>query len=78
MSQTPNRTFKLDRLYHRFLKPKRISIDRLPLLATKLYEQGFIEIFRDPRDPDLERYLETDKLISGEHKNELFKLIGSL
>lgn len=69
------RTFRLDRLYHQFLKPKGGSIEQLPVLAARLYEAGFIEITRDP-DSELERYVETDKLLSREHTKELFAIVG--
>lgn len=74
----PARTFRLDRLYHQFLKPKGILIDQLPILVTKLYEAGFIEVFHDELNPSLERYSETEKLTNRKHGDELFKIIGTL
>lgn len=72
------RTFKLDRLYNQFLKLKGIPRDRLPFLVSKLYEHGFIELVRSDHAPDLERYSETAKLTSRQHRDELFKLIEGL
>jgi hypothetical protein len=69
------KTYKTERLYHQLLSPKNIPADQLPFLISKLYEAGFIEVFTVLED---ERYLETEKLLSGEHKNELFKIIGGL
>ncbi len=69
------RTFRLDRLYNQFLKPRGIHIDNLPLLATKLYESQFIDLVYDQDNPDVERYSETQKLLSRNHRNELFKII---
>ena len=73
-----NRTFRLDRLYHQFLKPKGIPLDKLPFLVSKLYEAGFIEVFHENNDPDSERYFETEKLTSREHRDDLFKIIQEL
>lgn len=72
------KTFRIDRLYHQFLKPKGIAMEKLPFLVSQLYEAEFIEVFRDPKDPDLERYLETEKLTSRKHRDELFKIIQGL
>jgi hypothetical protein len=81
MSQL-NRTFKLDRLYHQFLKPKGIELLQLPFLVSKLYEAGFIEVWRDgydhKTDSYIERYSETEKLTSRQHRDELFKIIQGL
>lgn len=74
---THPRTYRIDKLYNQFLKPKGIGIDRLDALIDRLLAQGFIAI--DGRlsvhSTDLERYSETEKLTSMEHKSELFKLI---
>jgi hypothetical protein len=67
-----SRTFKVDKLYHQFLKPKGISESMLVPLVGFLVEAEFISM------SDVDRYIELHKLTSGEHKNELFKLIGSL
>jgi len=75
---TFTRTYKTERLYHQFLKPKGISIDKLPFLVARLYSQGFIELFRSSVEPDYERYAETEKLTSRQHRDELFKLIQEL
>jgi hypothetical protein len=77
-NQKHQRTFRLDRLYNQFLKPKGIPLDKLPFLVSRLYEQGFIQLVRDPSDPDLERYSETEKLTGRMHRDELFKLVGTL
>lgn len=74
----PDRTFRMDRLYFQFLKPNLIGMDQLPFLATKMFEAGFIEIFLDDSDPELERYAENPKLYTGHHKKELFKIIEGL
>ena len=74
----PQRTFRLDKLYNQFLKPKGIAATQLPFLVSKLYEAGFIQVFSDTRDVDLERYSETEKLTSRKHRDELFKIIGGL
>lgn len=71
-------TYRIDRLYHKFLKPEGISIEKLHFLATELFEHGFIELLRSEDDPDLERYFETEKLTSRQHRDELFKIIGGL
>ena len=70
------RTFALSRLYHQFLKPKSVPLEKLPLLATKLYEAGFIELYHNFED--VERYSETEKLTSRQHRDELFKIVNSL
>lgn len=77
MNSQHDRTFRLDRLYHQFLKPKGIELEKLPLLVTKLYESGFIEIFRYPTS-ELERYSETEKLANRQNRDELFKIIEGL
>lgn len=71
-------TYRIDRLYHRFLKPEGIGIDKLHFLATALFDHGFIEIVRSETNPDDERYYETEKLTSRQHRDELFKIIGRL
>ena len=72
----PVRTFRTDRLYHQFLKPKSISLEKLPLLVTKLYEAQFIELYHNFGDD--ERYSETEKLTGRENRDELFKIIQGL
>ena len=74
----PIRTFRLDRLYHQFLKPHDLSLDHLPILVSKLFEHEFIDLFQVDVGSDEERYSETDKLSSKKHKKELFNLIRSL
>jgi hypothetical protein len=71
------KTYRLDRLYHQFLKPRSIPMDRLPFFVSKLYEHGFIEVFNAPFS-DTERYSPTEKLLRRQDRDELFKLIGSL
>lgn len=66
------RTFRLDRLYHKFLKPKGHKLEHLESLIEALVISDFIKVIND------ERYSETEKLSSGKHKSELFKLIGEL
>jgi len=72
------RSFKLESLYHRFLKPKDIDISDLPRFVSMMYAAGFIDLYHDNEDPDVERYVELEKLTSREHRDELFKLIQSL
>lgn len=76
MNSQHDRTFRLDRLYHQLLKPKGIELEKLPLLVTKLYESGFIELYHDFGDD--ERYSETEKLTSRNNRDELFKIIEGL
>ena len=76
MNSQCDRTFRTDRLYHQFLKPKNIELEKLPLLVTKLYESGFIELYHNFGDD--ERYSETEKLTSRQHRDELFKIIHEL
>ena len=64
-----NRTFRIDKLYHQFLKPKDIKYIHVDAFAIALYNAGFIRWEGD------NRYSETRKLIKQEHKKELFKLI---
>ena len=68
-----DRTFKLFRLYHQFLRPRGAGVDRLPFLVSRLYESGFIELFHNFGDD--ERYSETEKLKSRQHRDELFKIV---
>lgn len=72
------RTFTLAKLYFQFLMPKRIPIEQLPFLVSKLYEAGFIEVFAPSEPLGAERYTENDKLTSRNHRDELFKIVESL
>ena len=76
MNSQHDRTFRLDRLYFQFLKPKSIPLEKLPLLVTKLYEAGFIEL--NHNFGDTERYSENEKLTNRQHRDELFKIIEGL
>lgn len=76
MNSQHDRTFRLDRLYHQLLKPKGIELEKLPLLVTKLYESGFIELYHSFGDD--ERYSETEKLTNRQNRDELFKIIHEL
>lgn len=62
------KTFRIDKLYHKFLKPKGIPTSFIESLASRLQNHGFILVQDD-------RYQETDKLTSREHRDELFKII---
>lgn len=73
MNSQHNRTFRIDRLYFQFLKPKGLSIELLHELQTLMIEHGFITM-----EDGLERYIETEKLTSRQHRDELFKLIRGL
>lgn len=64
------RTYRIDKLYHQFLKPKGIPQDRLPDLIDRLTREGFIEVIQG-------RYIELDKMTSGKHKKELFNITRS-
>lgn len=63
------RTFRKDRLYFRYLKPKRVGLQYLDDFAMLLEAKGFIDLL--PGD----RYQETDKLTDRKDNQELFKLI---
>lgn len=71
------KTFRLEKLYFKFLKPKNIPIEKLQELADLLHEQNFIHYVYQNQTNGL-RYSETEKLTGREHRDELFKLIGSL
>lgn len=73
MHKQYDRTFRIDRLYHRFLRRQRISYEALGALSVLLEVRGFIKVTADK-----ERYSETEKLLSGEHKKELFKILQKL
>lgn len=75
-----DRTFRIDRLYHKFLKPKNIPIEKLHDLIQLLDSSGFIELVlqHDEIDTASDRYIETEKLTSRQHRDELFKLIQGL
>ena len=62
-------TYRLDTLYFKFIAPTGANINTLKSVAEALQARAFIVI-------DGERYTETDKLNSGEHRNELFKCIN--
>lgn len=72
------RTFNIERLYHQFLKSSGISRDKLPILISKLYEHRFIDLYRSETELELERYSELEKLLNGQHRDELFKLVQSI
>lgn len=72
------RTFKLDRLYHQFLKPKGIDASKLSELVDQLYQAGFIQLMPNDANSPEPRYSETEKLTGREHRDELFKLIQGL
>lgn len=67
------RTYKLAKLYHQFLSPHNIYGDKpREELIQALLESNFINIAQN------NRYSESNKLIRGEHKNELFKIINKI
>lgn len=72
-----SRTFSTSKLYHKFLKPENIPLEKLPFLVSKLFEANFIELYHNA-DFSAERYSENEKLISKTHKDELFKIVQSL
>jgi hypothetical protein len=55
------------------LKPKGLPIEDLQILSGLLVEAGFINM-----EDNLERYSETEKLTSRQHRDELFKIIQGL
>jgi hypothetical protein len=63
------RTFRLDRLYHQFLKPRGLCQADAHVLAHALTREGFIEMV------DADRYSETEKLTSRMHRDELFRTV---
>lgn len=71
------RTFALTRLYHQFLKPKRVDASALSDLVTRLYEARFIDLYTREENSGtvVERYIELPKLTEREHRDELFKLV---
>lgn len=78
MTSQHDRTFKMDRLYFQFLKPKGIHRDKLFELFDSLYQSGFIQIVPDDAGTNEARYIETEKLTSRQHRDELFKIIQEL
>lgn len=75
MNSQYDRTFKIDRLYFQFLKPKGIPRDKLFELFDSLYQSGFIQIVPDDVGTNETRYIETEKLTSRNNRDELFKII---
>jgi len=78
MKPQHDRTFKMDRLYFQFLKPKGIHRDKLFELFDSLYQSGFIQIVPDDARTNETRYIETEKLTSRNNSDELFKIIEGL
>jgi len=68
------RTFRIDKLYYKFLKPNRIPEYRLEEFATLMHRRKFIIICK--KNNEL-RYSETDRLTSNFFKDELFSLIST-
>lgn len=66
------RSFRLDKLYHQFLKPQGLSIELIEPLAKALESSNFIEL------QDNDRYCALDKLTQGKNRPELFKIIQKL
>jgi hypothetical protein len=73
-----HKKFNTNRLYHQFLKPVGIDIDRLNLFTSLMYESGFIDLYHSETELYIERYVELEKLTSRGHRDELFKLIQKL
>lgn len=71
------RTYSLDTLYYKF-KSKGVTRDNFDFFVTKMYEARFIDVFQDPLIPNVERYVELDKLTNRQNRDELFKLIQEL
>lgn len=63
------RTFRIDRLFYKYLKPKRVGKQYLNDFAMLLEAHGFIDLL--PGD----RYQETEKLTGRDNNQELFKLV---
>jgi hypothetical protein len=66
-----SRTFRVDRLYHQFIKPRSLSID-VNTLASDLHIRGFIKLLT------YDRYLETAKLTERKHNKELYAYLATL
>ena len=66
----------INQLYHQFLKPKDISENKLPQLVEKLREARFINMLISGSLN--QKYIESDKLINGLNKDELFKIVEGL
>lgn len=67
----------VSQLYHQFLKSKGVDQKETEYFAVLLSTTGFIIPYID-ENHQVTEYTETEKLTSGENKNELFKLIGGL
>ena len=63
------RTFRIDKLYHAFLKLKGAPKSSTYRLAETLQAKGFIDLL--PGD----RYSETDKMTLRQNQNELFRTV---
>ena len=78
MTSQHDRTFRIDRLYFQFLKPKGIHRDKLFELFDSLYQSGFIQIVPDDAGTNEARYIETEKLKNRQNRDELFKIVEGL
>lgn len=67
------RTYRIDKLYHQFLKPKGLGYNRLLDLLDGLTRADFIEV-----DASTARYTENDKMTDGKHRKELFDIVRRL
>ncbi len=74
------RTFRLDKLWHGFLKPHGVEFDRLNEFAEALESQGFIETRQPNEKSNHSRYVELEPLkrMNRNDRNEVFKIIFKL
>jgi len=63
------RTFRIDRLYHRYLRPRQVGLKYLNDFAMLLEAKGFILLLEN------DRYSETSKLNNQTNNKELFALV---
>ena len=64
-------------LYHQFLKPIGLSAQYTQELAQKLATHEFITAYMDD-ELTIVSYKETDKLVSRQYRDELFKIVHDL
>lgn len=67
--------YRIDKLYHRFLRPKGIGLDKLTALYFALSEAHFIELHESESGL---KFTETNKLLDRKNAKELFKIIQKL
>lgn len=65
-----NRTFSVNQLYYKFLKPHGFSTAKSVSFALGLEKSGFIILLENNT-----RYIELEKMQSKSYKRELYKLV---